>query len=383
MIPDRATRTLILLSAAIALGVCLPVSPVAGTPQPPDWTAPNVPSIVPAEELVCREGQIPLLADDLVNTQVVGCDLLVRDAGIRISGCEFVDSRLLVEGTTDLVIEDCIFRDRYRREEAVINLYRAIRPTVRDCLIENNYIGIGAHESTDVSIERCTFRDNDGHNAITIDLGSTGAIRGCFFRNSFPHAILVGSGTPQGCIAIENNRIEYSVEDAINFENFSSSEPSLVRGNIVLNTAWAGLNVEYRSWDANLTIESNYIAASGTDLDAFPQHPHQPEPYTEGWKHGILLEDCSGVTVRGNTIVDCEETGIKLVNARDIALESNHVVGCNIGIALQTYNESSLSRPIFPLPETEAGSSSATAQGNTFARNTTTDWQIKPGCDVE
>ena len=87
--------------------------------------------------------------------------------------------------------------------------------------------------------------------------------------------------------------------------------------------------------------------------------------------------------MRGNTIVDCEETGIELVNARDIALESNYVVGCDIGIALQAYNESSLTRPIFPLPETEAGSSSATAQGNTFARNTTADWQIEPGCDVE
>lgn len=383
MIPGQAMRKLIVLSAAIALGGCLPVSSIAGTPQPPDWIAPDVPSISTTEELVCREGQISLLAEDLVDTRVIGCDLLVRNTGIRILGCEFVDSRLLVEGAIDLVIENCIFRDRYRHEEAAINLYQAIRPAVRGCLIENNYIGIGAHESVDVLIERCTFRDNDGHNAITIDLGTTGKIRSCFFTNSFPHAVLVGTGKPQGSITIQDNWIEYSVEDAINFENFSSSEPSFVRGNVILNTAWAGINVEYLSWDANVTIENNYIASSGTDLSLFPQHPHQPEPYSEGWKHGVLLEDCTGVVVRGNTIVDCQETGIELVNARNITLEFNHVVRCDIGIALRAYNEGSLTRPIFLLPENEAGSSRATAQGNTFERNTRADWQIEPGCEVK
>jgi len=383
MIPGQAMRTLILLSAAITLGGCLSVSSIAVTPPPPDWTAPGLPSISPTEELVYREGQIPLLTDDLVDTRVIGCDLLVRSTGIQVIGCEFVDSRLLVEGAADLVIENCIFRDRYRREEAAISLYRAIRPAVRNCLIENNYIGIGAHESVGVLIEGCTFRDNDGHNAITIDLGTTSQIRSCFFTNSFPHAVLVGTGKPRGSITIEDNRIEYSVEDAINFENFSSSEPSFVRGNVILHTGWAGINVEYRSWDANLIIENNYISSSGTDLSAFPRHPHQPEPYSEGWKHGILLEDCSGVTVRGNRIVDCEETGIELVNAREIVLESNHVVGCDIGIALRTYNEGLLTRPIFPLPETEAGPSSASAQDNTFERNTTADWQIEPRCEVK
>ena len=383
MISDRAMRKLILLSVAIPLGGCLPVLSIAGTPQPPDWTAPGLPSACPTEERVCREGQIPLLTQDLVDTRVIGCDLLVRNTGIRVVGCEFVESRLRVEGAADLVSENCGFRDRYRHEEAAISLYRAIRPAVRDCLIENNYIGIGAHESVDVLIEGCTFRDNDGHNAITIDLGSTGEIRSCFFTNSFPHAILIGTGKPQGSITIENNWIEYSVEDAINFENFSSFEPSLVRGNVILHTAWAGINVEYLSWDANVTIESNYIASSGTDLSAFPQHPHQPEPYSEGWKHGILLEDCSRVIVRGNTIVDCKETGIELVNARNIALKSNHVVGCDIGIALRTYNEGSLTRPIFPLSENKAGSSSASGQDNTFERNTKADWQIEPGCEVK
>jgi len=375
--------TTVLASVAITMGGCLPATAFIETLEPPAWAAPAVPSIAPSSELRCREGEIPLLESDLVDTRVIGCDLLVRDPGIRIAACEFVDSRLLVEGAADLVIENCVFRDRYRTEEAAINFYRAIRPVVRGCLIERNFIGVGAHESVDVHIERCTFLGNDGHNAITIDLGSTGEVRDCFFANSFPHAILVGSGTPRGRILIEHNWIEYTVEDAINFENFSSSEPSLVRDNIILNTGWAGINVEYLSWQANLTIDGNFIEASGTDLDLFPRHPDQPEPYAEGWKHGILLEDCSGVTVCGNTITACEGTGIELVNARDVALEFNLVTACNLGIALRSHNEASLVRPMFPLPESEAGISSASAEGNTLEQNVEGDWQIDPGCVLE
>ena len=376
-------RTLIVVLMTMVLEGCLPLPIIAGTPQPPEWESPNLPTVSPIGELTCDEDQFPLLTEDLLDTRVIGCDVIVRDTGIRIVGCEFVDSRLFVEGAVDLIIEDSIFRDRYRHEEATINLYQAIRPTVRGCLIENNYIGIGAHESVDVRIEGCTFRNNDGHNAIAIDLGSTGTIQNCFFTNSFPHAILIGTGQPQGSITIEKNWIEYSVEDAINFENFSSSEPSLVRDNVILYTAWAGINVEYLSWNANVIIEGNYIAHSGTDLSAFPQHDHQPEPYTEGWKHGILIEDCSGVIVRDNTIVQCRESGIELVNAQEIELGSNHIVGCAIGIALRNYNEGSLTRSVFPLPAPRAGASSATALGNTLEVNTEADWEIEPGCEVK
>ena len=379
----RMMRALIVVLVTIVLAGCLPLAIIAESPQPPEWQAPSIPTISPTEQLICSDSQFPLLTDDLVDTQVIGCDVIVRDAGIRLVGCEFIDSRLLVEGAIDLVIEDCVFRDRYRHEEAAINFYQAVRPTVRRCLIANNYIGIGAHESVDVRIDGCTFRDNDGHNAIAIDLGATGTIQNCFFTNSFPHAILVGTGQPQGSVVIDNNWIEYSVEDAVNLENFSSSEPSVVRRNIILHTAWAGINVEYLSWNANVIVEDNYIAHSGTDLGVFPQHPHQPEPYSEGWKHGILIEDSSGVIVRDNMIVECRETGIELVNAQDVELESNHIIGCNVGIALRNYNEGSLTRSIFPLPTSQAATSRATAQGNTFEANGVTDWEIEPGCELQ
>ena len=56
---------------------------------------------------------------------------------------------------------------------------------------------------------------------------------------------------------------------------------------------------------------------------------------------------------------------------------------CNLGIALRSYHEASLVRPMFPLPEREAGVSSASAEGNTLEQNVEGDWQIAPGCVLE
>ena len=374
--------SLLVLCGSLALYPQLAYLPSEDIPALPEIQIPPPPGVSPTARISCTEGQVVEVSDDLVATRVDGCLVLIRGERIHVSGCEFVDARLLIEEAAEVTVEDSVFRDRYRLEESAINVYGAQSVSLRHNLVWNNFIGIGVHESRDVEICENHFRDNDGHNAITFDLGSMGKIHHNYFYNSFPHAILVGAGAPDGSVEIYQNRIEYSVEDAIDFEHFSSQAPSRVYQNVILHTGWAGIVVEYGSWEANLSLDDNYIAFCGTSLEEFPQHEHQPEPYSTGWKHGILLEDCSGVTLHGNTVVSNVGNGIQLINARGITLEGNVVHDNAIGICLENYREGSLTRPLFPLAPEDANGSQARARDNHVSGNRERDWYVEEGSEL-
>ncbi|HUS78542.1 MAG TPA: hypothetical protein VM050_07765, partial [Patescibacteria group bacterium] len=63
-------------------------------------------------------------------------------------------------------------------------------------------------------------------------------------------------GNPLVQLDIYGNVFDRNIEDAVNFEDFSGQvEVTLVRGNLFNGTGWAGVSVEYNSWDANIVIE--------------------------------------------------------------------------------------------------------------------------------
>jgi len=166
----------------------------------------------------------------------------------------------------------------------------------------------------------------------------------------------------------------------------------VVRGNIVNGTGQAGINVEYNSWAANIVVEGNYVVGNGLltaellDEEGrpkalYPSHLHQPEPYSEGWRHGVKLEDCSGVALVNNTIVGNGGSGVDCVNARGVLLVGNVVSGNQVGVSVKPYDEGSFIRGFSPLDAGDAGASSISIRDNVVEENEQ-DWYIDEGCTV-
>ena len=112
-------------------------------------------------------------------------------------------------------------------------------------------------------------------------------------------------------VRIYDNMFVMNVEDAINFEDWTNAtDESKIYNNIITKTNWAGINIEYNSWNANILIENNYINNSGYSIEEFPKNLITSNEWTSGWEHGIKLEDCSHITVRNNTVIENNENGI-------------------------------------------------------------------------
>ena len=200
-------------------------------------------------------------------------------------------------------------------------------------------------------------------------------------------------GNPLVQLDIYGNVFDRNIEDAVNFEDFSGQvEVTLVRGNLFNGTGWAGVSVEYNSWDANIVIEGNYINSNGLLVEdiledgrptsVYPAHSHQSEPYSAGWGHGIMLEDCSGVIVARNVIVSNAESGIDVKNARDIVVENNTIALNRVGVYVAGYQKSSLIRDFSPLALVDSGFSEMTEARNSVFLNVEENWLVEEGSTV-
>jgi len=156
---------------------------------------------------------------------------------------------------------------------------------------------------------------------------------------------------------------EQTGEDAINFEDYRNASPSRVAGNIIRDTGWSAVNVEYNSWNSNITISGNWIEGTGIEWD-LPVHSLQLDVFQSGWGHGILIEDSSRVTIEYNRILSAGENGIEVRNGRDIIIRGNGISCVQTGIGAYAYHSSSLSRPFSPLSPENAGGTQATASNN-------------------
>jgi parallel beta-helix repeat protein len=230
----------------------------------------------------------------------------------------------------------------------------------------DNYIGLGIGKCSAYIIEN-RFIKNNGHNAMVIGNGSRVEVARNYFYGSFPHAILVlnREAESQAAVVIHHNLIDQTGEDAINFEDFRNADMSVVSENVITNTGWSAILIEYNSWESNITIKGNWIEGTGINWD-LPLHPLHIEEFSPGWGHGILIEDSSKVTVIDNRILGANENGIEVVNAQDIAIIKNGISSAGTGIELRRYNESSLYREFSPLLPVNAGNAIVSVSGNIF-----------------
>jgi parallel beta-helix repeat protein len=327
-------------------------------PQPPNAREPEPVSLPSNLQNRCSGGEI-LISSDTDSARFEGCTVFVKGSGISITRSEFINSRIFLELVSDIVFSDNVVRDYPVCEEAAVVVGASRNIVLRHNHIRDNTVGMAIGESQDIKVEDNIFDDNYQHNAIAM-YKSSGEVSGNLFRYNFPHGILVHFVPEQGdtTVHIHDNIFFMNIEDAINFEDWSDAkDESRVYNNIITRTAWAGINIEYNSWDANILIQNNHVGESGYPIKAFPKNQNTSEEWSNGWEHGIKLEDCSGVTVRDNTILDNNGNGIDIRNCRDVTLQGNTVTGNDVGVFTGGPDPGSFTRDVSPLSEENAGPS--------------------------
>jgi len=267
---------------------------------------------------------------------------------ITVTESEFINCLVYIEGAKDVTFDSVVFRDLSQYETTALNADRCQDLTVHKCRFADNFIGMGIH-ATSADIAGNRFENNNGHNALVIGEGSQADVTGNYFYGSFPHAILIlnREASPLARVDIADNIIDQTGEDAIDFEDYATTTPSTVAGNIITNSGWSAVVIEYNSWEAGITVEDNWIEGTGIDWE-LTTHPSQPEAFHPGWRHGILIEDSSGIHITNNRILAAGENGIDVRNGRDIALAENGINCAETGIGAYRYTEASLSRQFSP-----------------------------------
>ncbi|MCW4050528.1 MAG: right-handed parallel beta-helix repeat-containing protein [Candidatus Bathyarchaeota archaeon] len=312
---------------------------------------------------------------------------------ISIADCEFVNSRIHIVECSNITFKTNIVRDYYIAEDPALLVSEVSDLHFSGNMIMNNSVGIVVSGGRDLVFSYNLFEANDQHNAIMGLNTQNCTIHNNLFRYNFPHALMIMNReeNPEVYLDIYSNIFDRNIEDAINFEDYrGSTHETYVHDNIINGTGQAGLNIEYNSWGANIVVEGNHIYGNGLlalsilDQDGkptsiFPSHKHQPEPYSEGWKHGIKLEDCSNVTIKSNYIYDNKGNGVDLVNAREITLENNTITSNINGISLRKYYASSFIRTYSPLLPNDAGYSELYSTVNIVVDNIENDYYVEEG----
>jgi parallel beta-helix repeat protein len=364
-------------------------------PEPPELDLPSAFSLTGFVER--HEGEEISVTGNISSMSFTNCTLRLHGfSGVSVAGCLFMDSRIHVVDCVNVSLSGNVFRDHYVREDPAVLVQgvRGLRFTGN--MVVNNSVGMFVDGGSDLDISFNVFEANDQHNAV-MGLNSRGAaIHNNVFRHNFPHALMIMNREedPEVFLDIYENLFMWNIEDAVNFEDYrGAAEPTVIRRNIVNGTGQAGINVEYNSWGANIVVEGNYIVDNGLltaelldeegrPKSLYPNHPHQPEPYTEGWKHGIKLEDCSGVALVNNTIVGNAGSGVDCVNARDVTLIGNVISGNGVGVSVRPYYEGSLFRGFSPLLDEDAGASNLSVRDNIVEGNAVDNWCVDERCTV-
>ena len=290
--------------------------------------------------------------------------VVVTNDDIEIKNSMFINSQVFINSRSNVSFQRSIFTELNAYEQTALMIYQSEDISINNCQFTNNYIGLGIHES-DAEIACSRFENNNGHNALVIGEGSSAVVAGNYFYGNFPHAILIMNREAYAgaFVEITHNVIEFTGQDAIDFEDYRNASPSMVTHNIIRNTGWSAITIEYNSWEADITISDNWIEGTGIEW-TLPLHALQPEEYQSGWGHGILVEDSSLVTIEQNRITLAGENGIEIRNGREVELKNNGIDCVQVALAVYGYNPSSLNRPFSPLLPENARNSEVIAVGN-------------------
>lgn len=317
-----------------------------------------------AAPLTVLQGQKVEIGNNVVNHSFQNCEVWITGDGLEISSSEFVNSTVSIAHRSNIVFDRVIFEGLNQYETAALSFYNCNDVIVRNSQFVNNYIGLGVHSSS-AEIVANRFEGNNGHNALVIGEGSSVSVVGNYFYGSFPHAMLIlnREGSAEARVDITHNFIDQTGEDAIDFEDYRNAAPSNVSNNVITNSGWSALVVEYNSWEANITIENNWIEGTGIDWK-LPTHPLQSDRFQPGWAHGILVEDSSQVQIINNRILSVPENGIEVKNSRGVIVQGNGINCTQAGIGVHQYQEASLHRSFSPLAQENANGSQVTASDN-------------------
>ncbi len=309
-------------------------------------------------------GQKLEINENIENHLFQNCEVWLKGDEIEISNCLFENSLVFVDGIKNAVFDRVIFQNLNQYEKAALSINNSQAIVVLNSKFAGNYIGLSVH-SSNIEVVANRFEDNNGHNALVIGEASSAIVKGNYFYGSYPHAILIMNrgGVPEAAVDISDNIIDQTGEDAIDFEDYRNAAPSNVSNNLITNSGWAAVVVEYNSWQSNLTIEYNWIENTGINWK-LPTHNLQPERFQSGWGHGILVEDSNQVRIINNRILSATGNGIEIRNSREVVVTGNGIDCNQAGIGVYRYNEFSLYRDFSPLSEENAGDSQVKADNN-------------------
>jgi parallel beta-helix repeat protein len=370
----RSRLAVVLLVAWLIVCSCGAEGRVEGddlqVPEAPSFDEPAEVYLADTLEEMCA-GDAVVLGVDTEGARFTGCQVRVAASGISIRGCEFVGAPVLIESVSSVLFADNVVRDYRVYEEPAVVVGNCSGVTVRHNHVHDNAVGIGVGESQAVVVENNLFELNYQHNALAL-YKSSAQVSGNVFRYNYPHGILVHYVPESGgtSVSITGNLFEMNVEDAVNFEDWTGArDVSRVAGNVIYRTNWAGINVEYNSWNANILVEGNYVSESGYPKGHFPQSLPHVEEWSDGWQHGIKLEDSSVVTVTGNVLVHNAGSGIDVGNCRDVTLAGNTIVANGVGVRIGGPTEGAFTRDVSPLLEGNAGPSVVACVDNDVRQN--------------
>lgn len=333
------------------------------------------------------------ITEDVRGARFENCTLEVQEAdGLVIAGNVLVNSRIVVRNSSDVTIADNVIQDYYDVPDAVIRAYDSPRFTVEHNYVADNTGGMYMVGCPGTVIRRNIFERNDQKSGIILFAPAGVTVEGNLFRHNKPNAIYILSpdGNPGVQFDIRDNLITANVGDAIKVQTFRSSRTSHIRRNHITLSGWAGINIEWNSWNANIVIEGNYIDHSGMltadILDeegrAIAIYPNREDglPYRPaGWGHGIRLEDCSGIVLRDNVIVNNRGNGVDVRNGRGITMEGDFISRNEIGLRLGRFHESALTRQQSPLSPENAGDSRVALARPTLVGNRMHDVLVEQG----
>jgi len=194
-------------------------------------------------------GQKVEINQSIENYEFKNCEVWLNGDGIEISKCLFENSLVFAAEINNAVFDRVIFQNFNQYEETALSINDSQAIVVRNSMFVGNYIGLGVHSSS-IEIVDNRFEGNNGHNALVIGEGSSAVVKGNYFYGSFPHAILIMNReeAPEAKVIISGNIIDQTGEDAIDFEDYRNAAPSIVSNNLITNSGWAAVVIEYNSW---------------------------------------------------------------------------------------------------------------------------------------
>ncbi len=195
--------------------------------------------------VVITEPGVYRLGNDIVNSGAPVC-IDIRTGGVTIDGRGYLIDGIGTPGSVGIRVQltgsaspDTVIRNvRLTDWSSGVQLYKAVRPTVRSCSFSGNRMGIEAYCTDDAVITSCAFYGNG--DGVALD-GSTDAVvrASSFSTNTYG----ISLGLTLRCIGVSvlSNEIDGSTDTGIILG--TDTQQVTIRNNRITNSGTAGLSL--------------------------------------------------------------------------------------------------------------------------------------------